>query len=199
MFDIATVNFEKGNGTVTVVTQHAETGELLMVAAADRDALEKSVETREMHYLSRTRGPWHKGATSGNTQRVVSLTVDCDGDAVLARVIPHGPTCHNGTNSCFVSDSAGGTVAELDRVIQGRVDNPSASSYTTRLLGDRNLRLKKLGEETAELVLALADGDRVRATEEAADIVYHLMVALRAETIGWNDVLSVLARRSTTK
>src|SRR5919107_2400645 len=101
MLDIDTLNFDKGGGLVTVVTQDARTGAVLMVAHADREALERTLASGEMHYRSRTRGAWHKGATSGNVQRVVSLSADCDGDAVLARVTPAGPACHTGAVSCF--------------------------------------------------------------------------------------------------
>ena len=101
MIDLDALDFEKGRGLVTVVAQDATTGAVLMVAHADREALERTVASGEMHYRSRTRGPWHKGATSGNVQRVVSLSVDCDGDAVLARVRPAGPACHTGATSCF--------------------------------------------------------------------------------------------------
>src|SRR5918912_4433088 len=101
MIDPNTLDFDKGSGLVTVVTQNARTGAVLMVAHADREAIGRTIETGEMHYHSRSRGPWHKGATSGNTQRVVSLTADCDGDAVLARVVPAGPACHAGSSSCF--------------------------------------------------------------------------------------------------
>src|SRR5918993_4685653 len=96
MLDLSSLKFP-----VTVVAQDARTGAVLMVAAADREALERTVATGEMHYRSRTRGLWHKGATSGNVQRVVSLSRDCDGDAVLARVAPAGPACHTGASSCF--------------------------------------------------------------------------------------------------
>src|ERR687889_1464598 len=101
MLNIDSLNFDKGNGLVTIVTQDARTGAVLMVAHADREALERTVASGEMHYRSRTRGAWHKGATSGNVQRVVSLAADCDGDAVLARVAPAGPACHTGAVSCF--------------------------------------------------------------------------------------------------
>src|ERR687889_2722375 len=124
MLNIDSLNFDKGNGLVTIVTQDARTGAVLMVAHADREALERTVATGEMHYRSRTRGLWHKGATSGNVQRVVSLTADCDGDAVLARVIPAGPACHTGAGTCFdVDDTAisGSTVLDrLDQTIASR-------------------------------------------------------------------------------
>src|SRR3954471_1614976 len=101
MLDLDALDFAKGNGLVTVIAQDALSGVVLMVAHADREALERTIATGEMHYHSRTRGLWHKGATSGNTQRVVSLSPDCDGDAVLARVAPAGPACHTGATSCF--------------------------------------------------------------------------------------------------
>lgn len=200
MLDLDALNFEKGKGTVTVVAQDAASGAVLMVAAADRDALERTLATGEMHYRSRSRGLWHKGATSGNVQRVVSLSPDCDGDAVLARVTPAGPACHTGSTSCFGADAlAADTFAALDATIATRAAVPAGAdsppSYTRRLLADRNLRLKKIGEEAAELVTACADGDVGRAREEAADLVYHALVALRAVGGSLADVRSVLAAR----
>jgi phosphoribosyl-ATP pyrophosphohydrolase/phosphoribosyl-AMP cyclohydrolase len=199
MLDLDTLNFEKGNGVVTVVAQDAASGVVLMVAGADREALERTLATGEMHYRSRTRGLWHKGATSGNVQRVVSLTADCDGDAVLARVAPAGPACHTGAVSCFGESAlAPDGLSALDVTIAARSGTASSAespSYTRRLLGDRNLRLKKIGEEAAELVTACADGDVARAREEAADLFYHALVALRAVGGSLGDVRAVLAAR----
>jgi phosphoribosyl-ATP pyrophosphohydrolase/phosphoribosyl-AMP cyclohydrolase len=195
------LDFSKGDGLVTVIAQDARTGVVLMVAHADREALERTVATGEMHYRSRTRGLWHKGATSGNVQRLVSLSADCDGDAVLARVIPAGPACHNGSTTCFGADADRLTtdvLTRLDRVIATRASRAAAeadTSYTRRLLRDRNLRLKKLGEESAELVTACADDDRERAVAEAADLIYHTLVALRALDISLDDVRAELVRR----
>jgi len=207
-FDSSTLDFEKGGGVVTVVAQDAITGAVLMVAAADREAVECSVQTGEMHYRSRSRGLWHKGATSGNVQRIVSLTADCDGDSLLALVLPAGPACHSGSGSCF-GDSALGADAlgALDHVIAARAttaadadSSPVAlASYTQRLLADRNLRLKKLGEESAELVVALADADRDRAAEEASDVLYHTLVALRALGLGLDDIRRILFERGRTR
>jgi phosphoribosyl-ATP pyrophosphohydrolase/phosphoribosyl-AMP cyclohydrolase len=189
---------------VTVVAQDARSGAVLMVAFADREALERTIVTGEMHYRSRSRGLWHKGATSGNVQSVVSLSMDCDGDAVLARVVPAGPACHTGAVSCFGDVALGAdALGVLDEVIATRaaelegerVGPPTPTSYTLRLLTDRNLRLKKLGEETAELVTACADGDRARAAEEGADLIYHALAALRALGLGLDDVRTVLAAR----
>ncbi len=199
--DLSTLNFEKGGGLVTVIAQDAVTGRVLMVAHADREALATTLSTGEMHYHSRSRGLWRKGATSGHTQRVVSLAVDCDGDAVLARIASRGPACHTGAISCFDHGDAlagGDALSALDATLAARASTPAATttpSYTQRLLSDRNLRLKKLGEESAELVAACADGDRARATEEAADLLYHTFVALRALDIEVDAVRHVLAAR----
>jgi phosphoribosyl-ATP pyrophosphohydrolase/phosphoribosyl-AMP cyclohydrolase len=199
MLDITTLDFEKGRGLVTVVTQDARSGAVLMVAHADREALERTIETGEMHYHSRTRGLWRKGATSGNAQRVVSLAADCDGDAVLARVDAVGPACHTGSTSCFGGTAlAADALGVLDRTLADRASSAtsaSSPSYTQRLLADRNLRLKKLGEEAAELVAACADGDASRATEEGMDLVYHTLVALRALGVTLDDLRRVATAR----
>lgn len=196
--DLDRLDFAKGNGLVTVVAQDAETGAVLMVAHANHEALEQTLATGEMVYTSRTRGMWHKGATSGNVQRVVSLTADCDGDAILARVRPAGPACHNGTISCFRDEALGADrLGTLDRTIAARAALPDADtgSYTNRLLSDRNLRLKKLGEEAVELAVACVDNDQLRAADEGADVIYHTLVALRAIGVSLDDVRAVLAQR----
>ncbi len=203
--ELGALDFGKSGGLVTVVAQDATTGAVLMVAHADREALVRCMATGEMHYTSRSRGAWHKGETSGHVQRIVSLTADCDGDAVLALVRPMGPACHTGATSCFREIAlAADALSALDKVIAGRAapipgpgDTVAASpSYTRRLLGDRNLRLKKLGEEAVELATACADGDAVRGAEEGADLVYHALVALRAIGVSLDDVRRVLAKRA---
>ena len=223
MIDLDKLNFEKGDGLVTVVCQDHLSGAVLMVAHADREALERTVASGEMHYWSRSRGRWHKGATSGNVQMVVELLYDCDADAILARVNAAGPACHTGDDSCFGQlAQVAGVLARLDAVIAARANAPlesrasrkdsipessrqfaapvaeasaEAPSYTRRLLEDRNLRFKKLGEEAVELVTACADGDAERASEEAADLIYHTLVALRAVGVSLRDVERVLAGR----
>jgi phosphoribosyl-ATP pyrophosphohydrolase/phosphoribosyl-AMP cyclohydrolase len=204
-FSIDALDFTKGNGLVTVIAQDARSGTVLMVAHANREALERTIATGEMHYTSRTRGLWHKGATSGNVQQVVSLSADCDGDALLARVISAGPACHTGTTSCF-GDAALSPepLAELDATIAQRkasLDAPASDrpsgSWTQKLLLDANLRHKKLGEEAVELTMACMNGDTERAIEETADLVYHAMVALNAAGGRWSDVQQELHRRAT--
>lgn len=207
------VRFDKSSGTVVVVAQDAASGRVLMVANADREALERTVETGEMHYRSRTRGLWRKGATSGNVQRVVSMSLDCDGDTVLARVVSSGPACHTGAVSCFDDRAASNVWSALAATIALRhatlkeeagtdvepgphEDGKKSPSYTHELLVDRNLRLKKIGEESGELIAACADGDAARASEEAADLIYHVGVALEAVGSSLEVVARVLQGRS---
>jgi phosphoribosyl-AMP cyclohydrolase / phosphoribosyl-ATP pyrophosphohydrolase len=195
--DLDTLDFAREDGLVTVVAQDADSGAVLMVAHANRQALELTLATGEMHYTSRRRGLWHKGATSGNTQQVVSLIADCDHDSVLARVRPAGPACHTGAQSCFGDVALDATpVGALDRVIADRVREPHAGSYTQKLLHDRNLRLKKLGEEVAELIMACCAMDPRGASAEAADLIYHALVALHAAGASWPTVMQVLATRA---
>jgi phosphoribosyl-ATP pyrophosphohydrolase/phosphoribosyl-AMP cyclohydrolase len=199
VLDLDALDFAKGGGLVTVVTQDATSGIVLMVAHADREALERTIATGEMHYRSRSRGLWHKGATSGNTQRVISLSADCDSDAILARVAPAGPACHTGARSCFGETAHGAdALGTLDATIAQRAaeQGTSGKGYTRKLLADRNLRLKKLGEEATELAVACADGDAPRATAEAADIIYHTLVALRALGLSLDAVRAELQARA---
>lgn len=193
--DLDRLDFTKQEGLVAVVAQHAGDGRVLMVAHATREALERTLATREMHFWSRSRGTlWRKGETSGNTLAVVSLHADCDGDTVLALVRPSGPACHTGEPTCF-GRGASPELAALDATLAERQVERPQGSYTVRLLDDENLRLKKLGEETAELVSALAKGDAARAREEAADLIYHTLVALRAAGVSAGRVLEALEAR----
>ena len=209
------VRFDDDRGTVVVVTQDAASGRVLMVANADRGALERTIETGEMHYRSRTRGLWRKGATSGSVQRVVSLTLDCDGDTVLARVLSAGHACHTGAVSCFDDSAAPNVWSALAAIIALRraavkqesgadaesrlpEEGRKSPSYTRELLVDRNLRLKKIGEESAELITACADEDAARCAEEAADLIYHIGVALEAAGSSLDVVAGVLWARSLT-
>jgi phosphoribosyl-ATP pyrophosphohydrolase/phosphoribosyl-AMP cyclohydrolase len=202
------------NGLLPVVAQEAETGAVLMVAFANREALERTLSTGQMHYWSRSRQElWHKGATSGNVQDLVSLHTDCDRDTILARVQQAGPACHTGETTCFgdLDSSTEDTrrperahprgpafesiLPELWALLEERNERRPEASYTVRLLADENLRLKKLGEETAEFLLALARNERKRIPEEAADLVYHLLVALLGSGATLEDLLNALAAR----
>ncbi|MEE2898144.1 MAG: bifunctional phosphoribosyl-AMP cyclohydrolase/phosphoribosyl-ATP diphosphatase HisIE [Gemmatimonadota bacterium] len=196
--DMDTLNFDE-RGLVPVVAQDDAGARVLMVAWANRDALARTVETGEVHFWSRSRGEiWRKGETSGNVLRLLALYADCDGDTVLALVRPSGPACHTGDVSCFgdgATPTASGTLQALWSVIEERASTLPEESYTTRLLGDENLRLKKLGEETAELIVALTRTDRERVPEEAADLLYHLLAALKGAGVELSAVLDALEER----
>lgn len=196
--DLERLDFARGGGMLVVVAQHARTGAVLMCAHATHDALVRTLETGQMHYWSRSRSElWHKGASSGNTQRVIALHGDCDADAVLALVEPAGPSCHTGAETCF---GAVPTLAALAEVIAARANAPPDGSYTAALLADTNARLKKLGEEAVELAVACAGGDAPTAAREAADLIYHVLVACSAVGVELDDVLAVLdARRSARR
>ena len=208
--DPETLDFDKGDGLIPVIAQHWLTGEVLMLGYATREAVDASLGTGRLTFHSRSRDAlWTKGETSGNTLRVVSLHGDCDGDAILARVHPAGPTCHTGERSCFgapptlrgladvlaARKAAADAAAATDPDAPGDSGGAPSSSWTVRLLGDRNLRLKKLGEEASELVLACADEDRERVKEEAADVVYHTLVAALAAGVEIDDILEALESR----
>ncbi|GMV06917.1 MAG: histidine biosynthesis bifunctional protein HisIE [Gemmatimonadota bacterium] len=194
--DLDGLDFAKLTGLVPVVTQDAADGRVLMVAFATRQALERSLSTGEMHFWSRSRNAlWRKGETSGNVLRLVSLHADCDGDTVLARVTPTGPACHTGEATCFGEVPTSDPLSALDATLAARQRERPEGSYTVRLLDDENLRLKKLGEETAELVTALARGDAERIPEEAADLLYHLLAALRGAGVELSAVTAALEAR----
>lgn len=193
--DLDALHFRESDGLVPVVAQDAHSGDVLMTAYANREALTASIETGALHFWSRSRAAlWRKGETSGNTLQVASLHTDCDADAVLAVVHPAGPACHTGEQTCFGSD-AGPTLSRLAATIAERAAQRPEGSYTTRLLDEPNLRVKKLGEENAELVVALATGNAEGVTEEAADVVYHLLVAAQAVGVTLSDVVARLDDR----
>lgn len=200
--DLDALDFRKGDGLVPVVAQDADAGEVLMVAWADREALEATLETGWMHFRSRSRQAlWKKGETSGNRLRLRSLHADCDGDTVLALVAPEGPACHTDDRTCFGETGVAGTTGgrelldELWSVLESRARERPAGSYTVGLLDDENLRLKKLGEELSELTVALARGKDDRIPAEAADLVYHLLVALLGAGVGLDALLDELEAR----
>lgn len=204
-----TLSFDD-RGLIPVVAQDRRSGSVLMVGWANREAVRLSLETGLLHFWSRSRERlWQKGEESGNTLTVTSLHADCDSDTILALVDPAGPACHTGETTCFgraaypegaaarsSDDTPGGVLERLDGVLAQRARERPAGSYTTRLLEDENLRLKKIGEEGAELVAALATSDLPRATEEAADLLYHVLAALRAEGAGLEQLTAILRERA---
>ncbi len=198
-----------GSGLLPVVAQDAATGDVLTLAYANREAVEKTLSTGEAHYYSRSRAElWRKGATSGNTQRVVEVRVDCDCDALLYRVEPRGPACHTGETTCFFTtlDGDGKTkeaseevgfgvmVERLAGTIARRHREMPEGSYTAGLIRGGPQRVaQKVGEEAVEVVVAALTDERL--AEETADLVYHLLVLLEERGVGIESVAGVLRDR----
>ena len=207
---VESVRFD-GSGLVPVIAQDAASGEVLTLAYANREAVERTLASGEAHYYSRSRSElWRKGATSGNTQRIVEVRLDCDGDALLYMVEPRGPACHTGERSCFFTglagEGVGGTAAGDDDVLFGTMVERLAGtiaqrhkempegSYTVSLIEGGPERLaQKVGEEAVEVVIAALSGERL--SEEAADLVYHLLVLLEERGVGTEQVAKVLYDR----
>lgn len=192
-------DFAKMHGLLPAIAQDADTLEVLMLAYMSPEALELTRSTGEAHYFSRSRGRlWRKGEESGHVQRVRSIALDCDGDALLLGVEQEGPACHTGKASCFHQPLQGRPPAmqELWRTIQQRKASPREGSHTSRLLADENLRLKKLAEEAGEVIMACKGRDREQAVREFADLQYHMWVAMAAMGIAPGDVAAELARRA---
>ncbi|MFL0790163.1 MAG: bifunctional phosphoribosyl-AMP cyclohydrolase/phosphoribosyl-ATP diphosphatase HisIE [Prochlorococcus sp.] len=198
-------------GLIPAIAQDWLDGAVLMVAWMNRDSIEHTLNSGEVHYWSRSRQElWHKGATSGHTQAVRSIRYDCDADVLLLTIEQTGDVaCHTGARSCFFEDgnhrTDGGTNAlpppadacsELFRVIEQRRDQPEQNSYTNRLLaGGDNAILKKIGEESTEFVMACKDDASAEIAGEAADLIFHLQVALAHHRVSWREVQEVLAQR----
>jgi phosphoribosyl-ATP pyrophosphohydrolase/phosphoribosyl-AMP cyclohydrolase len=172
-------------GFVPVVIQDWTTGEVLTLAYANAEAVAKTQETGELHLWSRSRDElWHKGATSGNTQAVKALRVDCDGDALLALVEPAGPACHTGERTCFFTGELARAphevLPDLQRTLEERRDERPEGSYVVQLLDDPAFAGEKVQEEAEEVVRAVREESDARVDEEAADLVFHLMAMLTA-------------------
>jgi phosphoribosyl-ATP pyrophosphohydrolase/phosphoribosyl-AMP cyclohydrolase len=189
------------NGLVPCVVQDWNTGEVLTLAYTNAQAIARTRETGELHLWSRSRGElWHKGATSGNTQAVRALRLDCDGDAVLALVEPAGPACHTGERSCFhrgelLPSAPHEALPALARTLVERARERPAGSYTVELLDDPERAGAKVLEEAEELTRAAREESDERVDEEAADVLYHLLVLIAARERSLSDVERVLGGR----
>jgi len=187
-------------GLVPCVVQDWRSGEVLTVAYMNREALERTRDTGETHFFSRSRGElWHKGETSGNVQRVRGLRYDCDEDTLLAMVEPAGPACHTGERSCFYRGDMDPAPHEalpgLERTIAERRAAPAAGSYTAQLLADPPLIGAKVEEEAEEVARAAREESDERLREEAADVLYHLGVLLAARGLTYADAFAELNAR----
>jgi phosphoribosyl-ATP pyrophosphohydrolase/phosphoribosyl-AMP cyclohydrolase len=186
------------DGLIAAIVRDYSTGATLMLAWMNEDALRKTEESGETWFWSRSRSAlWHKGATSGNTLRVVNIKVDCDRDALLIDVEPQGPACHTGEYSCFGDESADRLdLRRLMAVLRQRYAERPEKSYSTSLFNSGTDKiLKKIGEEASEVIIAAKGSDRERVVSEVADLVYHLAVLLVDQSIDWADVAAELQRR----
>ena len=200
MIDPAAIDFEKGNGLVAVVVQDAATLQVLTLAYMDRAALDETIQSGEATFFSRSRGGrWRKGETSGDRLRVVSITPDCDGDALVLAVDPVGNACHLNRTSCFgAADAPGlGRIARLEQTIAERAAADPSKSWTAKLVAQGPKRIaQKVGEEGVETALAGVAGPDEELAGEAADLIYHLLVLLHVRNMVFQDVLDVLASRA---
>ncbi len=195
-------------GLITAVVQDAQSKEILTVAYMNKESLQKTIETGETWFFSRSRQElWHKGATSGNTQKVISMKTDCDQDAIIVEVLPAGPACHNGTTTCFTEDlienkqvGSVGIISYLAEVIRTRESEMPEGAYTTYLFTEGIDKIcKKVGEEATEVVIGAKNRDKKEVTWETADLIYHLLVLLQEQKISVYDVMEVLVERHQQK
>ena len=200
MINFDEIRFDE-RGLISAIVQDASTREVLTLAYMNRESLERTIDTKQTWFWSRSRNElWHKGATSGNTQEVVSLALDCDGDAIIVLVNPKGPACHTGAVSCFdigtFPSDLGPLLDQLYDLIQSRERDRPAGSYTTYLFEEGlDKILKKLGEESAETIIAAKNDDDGRLTAEVSDLVYHLLVLLVARGVSLNQIAAELNER----
>ena len=201
-FDLTKLKFDE-KGLIPAIVQDAVSGQVLTLAYMNEESLKISLEKELTCFWSRSRGElWLKGETSGNYQHIVSITADCDYDALVVKVEPDGPACHLGTVSCFTNGLADSdtrrefTYEGLMDLIRGRKDNPKEGSYTTYLF-DKGLDkiLKKVGEECTEVIIAAKDDDRANTVYEIADLMYHVMVLMTEKGISLRDIRAEMASR----
>ncbi len=187
-------------GLIPAIIQDARTREVLTLAYMNRDSLVRTIETGQTWFWSRSRNElWHKGETSGNTQNVVSLHSDCDNDAIVVLVSPAGPACHTGARSCFdteTNEDLGLLLRDLYELIESRERERPEGSYTTYLFETGlDKILKKVGEESAETIIAAKNEDSTRLTAEVADLIYHLLVLLVARGVSLDEIRAEMASR----
>lgn len=212
MDQITKVDWEKMDGLIPVITQDATTNEVLMLAYMNKEALELTIKTNFAHYFSRSKQRiWKKGESSNHLQEIVDILIDCDNDTILLKVNQSGVACHTGRKSCFFTKletnetisevqinttSSYGIIDTLYHVIQEKKNDDPSKSYTAKLLqGKQNSMLKKIVEESGEFTFAIKDNDTQEIIYEAADITYHVLVALASKNISPDRVKQELARR----
>lgn len=195
------LNFDKSNGLLPVIIQDNQTQQVLMLGYMDEAAFEKTKAENRVTFFSRSKNRlWTKGETSGNFLDVVSIKEDCDSDALLIQVNPNGPTCHNGTTSCFATEPTVSFLNQLENTIEDRISNPTSESYVASLFKKGiNKIAQKVGEEAVELVIEAKDDNQDLFIGEAADLLFHYLLLLQAKNLKLNDIEQELQCRMKTK
>lgn len=192
------IDFKKGDGLVPVVVQDNNTLQVLMLGYMNEEAYQKTLESKLVTFYSRSKERlWTKGESSGNILELVDVMIDCDQDTLLIKANPNGPTCHTGSMSCFKEETAKGFIYELEQTINDRIDSNDPDSYTNKLFRRGiNKVAQKVGEEAVEVVIESKDNDDNLFKNEAADLLYHFLILLKAKGVKLQDIEDVLKERS---
>ena len=193
-----TIDFNKGEGLVPVIIQHTNTLQVLMLGYMNEEAFQKTKEENRVTFYSRSKNRlWTKGEESGNFLAVKDIQIDCDNDTILIKAIPNGPTCHTGATSCFKEETPKGFLYQLEQTISQRIDDNDEESYTNQLFRKGiNKVAQKVGEEAVELVIEAKDDNAELFKNEAADLLYHYIVLLKAKGFRIEDIEGILKKRS---
>jgi phosphoribosyl-ATP pyrophosphohydrolase/phosphoribosyl-AMP cyclohydrolase len=191
------IDFKKGNGLVPVVIQDDNTLQVLMVGYMNKEAFKKTGKEKKVTFFSRSKNRlWTKGETSGNYLNVNEILSDCDKDTILIKVKPEGPVCHTGATSCFGDETAKGFIYELEQIINQRIENDTRDSYTNKLFKKGiNKVAQKVGEEAVELIIEAKDDNIELFKNEAADLLYHFLILLKAKGTNIQSIEDVLKER----
>ncbi len=191
------IDFKKGNGLVPVVIQDYRTLQVLMLGYMNEEAFLKTEKDKMVTFFSRSKNRlWTKGETSGNYLYVSEILTDCDNDSILIKAVPAGPVCHTGNKACFDDNTPKGFIYKLEETINQRIDNDVTESYTNRLYKKGiNKMAQKVGEEAVELVIEAMDSNDELFMNEAADLLYHMLILLKARGLSFSDIEKILESR----
>lgn len=191
------IDFKKGNGLVPVVIQDYRTLQVLMLGYMNEEAFLKTEKEKMVTFFSRSKNRlWTKGETSGNYLYVSEILTDCDNDSILIKAVPAGPVCHTGNKACFDDNTPKGFIYKLEETINQRIDNDVTESYTNRLYKKGiNKMAQKVGEEAVELVIEAMDSNDELFMNEAADLLYHMLILLKARGLSFSDIEKILESR----
>jgi phosphoribosyl-ATP pyrophosphohydrolase/phosphoribosyl-AMP cyclohydrolase len=192
------IDFNKGDGLVPVVIQDNYTLQVLMLGYMNEEAFKKTMSEKRVSFFSRSKNRlWTKGEASGNFLEVIDVQIDCDQDTILVKAVPSGPTCHKGSTSCFREETPKGFIYELQSTISQRIDENDPHSYTNKLYKSGiNKVAQKVGEEAVELVIEAIDSNDELFKNEAADLMYHFLILLKAKGFSFEDIEAILVKRN---